>query len=231
MNPILIKSNSHGLVIHLDKKMDFEKLTEAVKEKFRESADFFKSAKMAVAFEGRDLTPEEEYVLVSAISEVSRFQITCVVETNPEKEKAFEKKVEDKLNRLNSVEGGQFYKGTLRNGQILESETSLIVLGDVNPGATVYSAGNVIVLGTLTGTVHAGVNGSENAFVVALDMRPMQIRIGDIMARGADKVKYEKRDKKMKKDIAAEPKIAFVEDGNIYIENITKDVINEIPFY
>lgn len=230
MNPVIIKSNSHGLVVRLDKTMDFQKLLEAVKEKFKESAEFFKSAQMAIAFEGRDLSPDEEYLLIAAISEVSGIQISCVIETDAKKEQEFAERVDEKINQINSADGGQFYKGTLRNGQILESETSLIVLGDVNPGATVYSAGNVIILGTLTGSVHAGVNGSENAFVVALDMQPMQIRIGDYIARGADH-KHDKKEKKIKKEFGTEPKIAFVEDGNIYIEKITKDVINEIPFY
>lgn len=230
MTPVMIKSNAHGLVVRLDKQMEFEELRQAVRDKFKESADFFKKAQMAVAFEGRNLSPEEEYLLAETISEAAHLQITCIVESDPEKEREFGEKVEETLSRMNAGDG-QFYKGTLRNGQVLESESSLIVLGDVNPGATVYSAGNVIVLGTLTGSVHAGVNGRENAFVVALDMRPMQIRIGDIIARGADDVKQDKKERKAKKAPATEPKIAFVEDGNIYIEKITKDVINDIPFY
>ncbi len=230
MNPIMIKSNARGLSVHLDGKMEFEELVKAVKEKFKESAKFFKAAQMAVAFEGRELTPEEEYLLVSAITEASNLQISCVIETNPKKEQEFAEKADEKMRRMNSGEG-QFYKGTLRNGQVLESESSLIVLGDVNPGATIYSAGSVVVLGTLSGTVHAGVNGTEHAFVVALDMRPLQIRIGDIMARGADKKDAKRKGKKDKKEEAAEPKIAFVEDGNIYIETITRDVINDLPFY
>ena len=221
MNPIMIKSNAHGLVVRLDSQLSFEELLTAVKEKFKESANFFKSAQMAVAFEGRTLSSEEEYFLVSAIMESSNLQITCVVETDKKKEQAFGDRAQEKISRLNSGDG-QFYKGTLRNGQVLESETSLIILGDVNPGGTVYSAGNVVVLGTLAGSIHAGVNGNKNAFVAALDMRPMQIRIGDVIARGSDG-----KEKKVK----AEPKIAFVEDGNIYIERITRDVINEIPFY
>ena len=102
----------------------------------------------------------------------------------------------------------------------MEAESSLIILGDVNPGATVYSAGNVVILGTLAGSVYAGGSGTESAFVAALDMHPMQIRIGDVIARGADK-----RSKKEK----PEPKIAFVEDGNIYIEKISREVINDLP--
>ncbi|MEI3190241.1 MAG: septum site-determining protein MinC [Lachnospiraceae bacterium] len=36
-----------------------------------------------------------------------------------------------------------------------------MILGDVNPGATVVSKGNVVVLGALKGTIHAGAAGNE----------------------------------------------------------------------
>lgn len=219
MNPIVIKSNAHGLVVRLDRKMSFEELEKAVREKFAESADFFKKGKMAVAFEGRSLGSEEEFLLVKAITEAGKLTVTCVIENDLETERNFGKKVEEKMAKLEQGDG-QFYKGTLRNGQVLEAESSLIILGDVNPGATVYSAGNVVVLGTLAGSVYAGGRGTEAAFVAALDMHPMQIRIGDVIARGADK-----RSRKEK----AEPKIAFVEDGNIYIEKISRDVISDLP--
>ena len=89
---------------------------------------------------------------------------------------------------------GKFYKGTLRSGQVLESETSIIILGDVNPGATVVSKGNVVVLGTLKGSIYVGAGGNENTFVAALSMDPMQIRIADYIARNSDSP--EKKDKK-----------------------------------
>ena len=122
-----------------------------------------------------------------------------------------------------SVHDGRFYKGTLRSGQVLESETSIIVLGDVNPGASLVSCGNVIILGALKGMVQAGAAGNENAFVAALSMHPMQIRIGDVIARSADGAEKTQSRRKKADDV---PKIAFAEEGNIYIEPITKEVLN-----
>ena len=58
-----------------------------------------------------------------------------------------------------------------------------MVLGDVNPGGKVVAKGSVIVLGSLKGNIFAGVDGNENAFVVALEMNPMQIKIADVIAR------------------------------------------------
>ena len=48
---------------------------------------------------------------------------------------------------------GQFFKGNLRSGQVLDVETSIIILGDVKAGAKVVSKGNVIILGSLKGNV------------------------------------------------------------------------------
>ena len=112
---------------------------------------------------------------------------------------------------------GQFYKGHLRSGQVLEFEQSVIVIGDVNPGASIISKGNIIILGSLRGTAFAGAAGKKNSFIVAMDMQPMQLRIADVFARASDNSKEE-----------AAPRIAFVEDENIYIEPLTKSVLNDI---
>ena len=122
-----------------------------------------------------------------------------------------------------NLKDGRFYKGTLRSGQVMESETSIIILGDVNPGARVISKGNIVILGALKGNVYVGAAGNESAFVAALSMDPMQIRIGDVIARCSDKASVKK-----KKKAEDTPKIAFVEDGNIYIEPITKEILNDI---
>ena len=71
-----------------------------------------------------------------------------------------------------------------------------------------------------------GAAGNEGAFVAALNMNPMQIRIADAIARAAD----DKPDKKSRKakETSTGPMIAYTEDGNIYMEPITKEVINDI---
>ena len=97
----------------------------------------------------------------------------------------------------------------------------IIILGDVNPGARVISKGNVVVLGCLKGLVFAGANGNHDSFVVALEMAPMQIRIGDVIARSSDSVQ-------LKPSKTVDPKIAFVDDNNIYIEKLDKNILSDI---
>ena len=222
--PVIIKNNKYGLIVILDGDLEFEALQEKVAEKFRASAKFFGETQMALCFQGRKLSQEEEMALVETITGNCRLQVISIVDEDETTEQAMKKAVETQAERegLMDLQDGRFYKGTLRSGQVLESETSIIILGDVNPGARVISKGNVVVLGAMKGNAFVGAAGNESAFVAALSMDPMQIRIGDVIARSSDKGQAKK---KKTEDV---PKIAYVEDGNIYIEPITKDVLNDI---
>ena len=73
-------------------------------------------------------------------------------------------------------------KETLRSGQSIDYEGSVVVIGDVNPGAEVVADGDVIVWGKLRGLVHAGANGNEKATISALDLSPTQLRIATKIA-------------------------------------------------
>ncbi len=96
---------------------------------------------------------------------------------------------------------------TLRSGRTVRSGGSVVVVGDVNPGAEIVAGGNIIVWGKLRGTVHAGANGDEAAFVCALDLAPTQLRIAGYIT-----VSPQDRRRKPK------PEIAFVRQGRIIAE-------------
>jgi septum site-determining protein MinC len=55
----------------------------------------------------------------------------------------------------------KFIKRTLRSGDKVTSTGDLVILGDVNPGAEVEAGGNIYVMGSLRGTVKAGIGKSE----------------------------------------------------------------------
>lgn len=222
-NSVMIKGDKHGIVLVMDKDIPFSDLLENIAAKFSSAAKFYGNANMAITFKGRNLSIEEERQVLDTIESNTKLNIICIVDNDEERQAFFKKAVEEKL-LATDTKNGQFHKGTLRSGQILEAESSIIILGDVNPGAKVIAKGNVIVLGSLKGTIYAGVNGNKNAFVVALYMSPSQIRIGDTIARAPDTDVYNKN----KKIFEIEPKIAFVEDGNIYIEKLDKETLNDI---
>lgn len=160
-------------MLRLDPALPFEELKEAVAEKFRESADFFKDAKVALAFDGRELTEEQEMELLQVIDENTRLKVYCIVDRE-----RLEKRKEDRQDEEELKNIGQFFRGTLRFGQVLESETGIVIIGDVEPGAQVIARGSVVVIGHLKGTVYAQSPEPGEAFVAALYMEPELIRIG-----------------------------------------------------
>ena len=217
-NSVIIKGNKYGIIVVLSPDVPFDELKLLIAEKFKESSKFFENAKMAISFEGRKLTNEEQKEILDIIGENADMHIVCVMDNDEEIQEKFHKTLDQRLMEL-SNNTGQFYKGILRSGASLEFETSVIIIGDVNHGARVVSKGNIIILGSLKGTAFAGATGNTNSFVVALDMSPTQIRIADTIARAPDKPV---------KDEVKEAKIAFLEEGNIYIEPLNKNVLQDI---
>lgn len=227
-NLVVLKHHNYGFTIKMDPDAPFEDVLAEIRKKFSESSKFFKNAKIGIAFDGRELTEEEERCILNNISDCSSVEVVCVLTKDAFTEEVFKQAVEATNKPLPEItvsenSDGQFYRGTLRSGQVFEAQASVVILGDVNPGATVISTGNIVVLGALKGYAFAGCNGNQNAFVVAMEMLPVQIRIGSVIARCADG-----ETKKKKKKNTLEPKIAFVEDENIYIEPVSREIIHDM---
>ena len=217
-NSVIIKGNNHGITVILDSKMEYSKLKDRVAQKFKDSSKFLGAAPVVLGFEGRPLLPEQEKELLDIITESCDLRVVCLVDTNEARDKQYEKTLNEKLMELAGA-SGTFYKGNLRSGQAVTFETSVVILGDVNPGASVTSTGNIIVLGALKGQVFAGAGGNEKAFVFAIDMAPVMIRIAGYLARSSDKTDKEEM-KKMQ--------IAFLENGQVCLESLNKRVWNDI---
>lgn len=97
---------------------------------------------------------------------------------------------------------------TLRSGQTIRYAGHVAVMGDVNAGAEIVAAGDVLVWGRVRGVVHAGASGNDNAVVCALVLAPTQLRIGKHIARAPDELHRPQRG----------PEIARVREGRIVIE-------------
>ncbi len=97
---------------------------------------------------------------------------------------------------------------TLRSGQRVRYNGNVVVLGDVNPGAEIVAAGDIVVMGTLRGVAHAGATGSGDAVVAAFRLQPMQLRVGSVIGRAPDGQPAR----------AEAPELARVRDGVLVIE-------------
>jgi len=105
-------------------------------------------------------------------------------------------------------------RGRVRSGQTINAKKHLVITGDVNPGAELIAGGDVIVLGKLSGKVHAGHPDKEDAIVFALGFNPSHVKIGPISAAGSDD------------GAGISPEFASVEKNKI----IVKDYMKASPF-
>lgn len=210
-NTVVIKGNKAGMSVFLDPDVPFEQLLEDIATKFQESAKFWGSVQMTLTLEGRTLTPSEEFQVINVITEHSQIEILCLIDRDANRMKQCEKALNEKLMEL-SATTGQFFRGNLREGESLESEASIVIIGDVGRGAKVTAKGNVVVLGELNGTVTAGVAGNRDAVIVAIDMAPMQLRIAEYSGKFQDKGKK----------LGRGPMMACVEQDTISIKSIKK---------
>lgn len=112
-----------------------------------------------------------------------------------------------------------FHPQTLRSGQQVSTKNSVIVLGDVNNGSRVEAGGSVIVIGKLKGVVHAGLNRNKS-IIIALDMNPVQLRIGEAYGRSETN--------ETQVGSKYEPKVAFAKDGRIFIEPIDNKIYKDL---
>lgn len=222
-NSVILKSFPNGISVIMDSTISFEELLENIAVKFREADGFFKNASVAISLEGRELTENQEREILDAITQNSRLNILCLMGKDEEKNLKF-LGIQNHLNFQEDENSGQFYRGTLHEGASIETEHSIIILGDVCEGSRVYSNKDIVVLGTLSGDVYAGAGGNSNHFVVALDMKPNILQIGDLV--------YNAQPQKtsrwgFRRQPQAVPKIAYTHNGEVQMESITKELLDD----
>ncbi len=220
---VIIKSNAYGLILILDPAVPFEQLKADCGHKFSQAARFFRNAQMALTFKGRRLSEEEQVELLETITENAQIQIVCIVDEDKENAEEYKKAMQEALE--NNARGkAMIYDGSLRNGQTLEGENSIVILGDVNPGAKVVAGGNVIILGCCMGQVAAGAGGNEHCFVAAHVLKPNTLRIASMTARSAITKRVDNG------EYPLDPRIAYLKDGHLNMEKLTSDSFAKLPW-
>jgi septum site-determining protein MinC len=210
---VVLKSFPKGISVIMDDTIPYEELLDGIAAKFQEADGFLRDASVAVSLDGRSLTPVQEKEIVDTITKNSHLKVLCLIGKDGDKKLKF-LDIQDGVHLQRDENCGQFYRGSLRNGQSIETERSIIILGDVDAGSKVYSNKDIVVLGTLCGHAYAGVGGSDKHFVAALGMKPKSLRIGDATL---------KRGIRMPK---ASPMIAYTYMGDVLMKKITDELLD-----
>ena len=182
-NYVMIKGTKNGINILLQQDIPFSELKVLFEKKVIESAKFFEGVKTSIAFQRRTLSQEEETSLLDIITEHTTMNITFIRDGKKEDNTQTIPEGVTLPDDMEQYYITKYHKGSIRSGQCLTFDGSVVVIGDVNPGGEIKASGNIIILGQLKGIAHAGCNGMTDAFVSAIYMIPVQLRIADIITR------------------------------------------------
>jgi len=213
----IIKSFPNGINLILKEDVTFELLLEEIGEKFEKSRPFFGNASVALSFEGRELSSEEETEIVNVIHKNSDIDVVCIMAKDSKTDLAFVKALQKVARQIPEGEEGYFFRGSLVDDNELDMEQSVVILGDVGVGCVVKSTGSIIVLGGLYGKAYAGTEGNVRTYVAALEMSPEKIKIGDF--------KYINNKKTNVFGGKSKAQIAYVQDNKIILDKFTKEIL------
>lgn len=174
---IVFKGTKEGLTIILNEDVSFDELKKHFENKVKSLKTFLTGSKITVRFT-RKLEEEEITELVNILKSKGKAEVLMVLDDNDDLHSSMFESI---------LEGStKFFRGTLRSGQSINYNGNVVIVGDVNAGAEVVASGNIIVLGLLRGMVYAGASTNNNAFIAGLNLKPTQIRIGEIIANPSD---------------------------------------------
>jgi septum site-determining protein MinC len=228
---IVVKGGREGLTLILSPELSLQELSTVLQEKLLKESTFFQNAELVLDFGARPFQ-EKEFSAFLGILHSAGIRIKGILSDNPitklmAKEAGIEligngsimssrvridhpvksggKILKEKPEEVHA--SALFVRKTLRSGQLQHFNGDLTILGDVNPGAEVSAAGNIVVFGSLRGIAHAGIRGDQTAVVAALELKPTQLRIADCIARSSEEWNEDHV-----------PEMAKIERGSIVIE-------------
>ena len=173
---ISINLRKDEIVIKLSENATQEQIVEGLKKKLTELKKLYKDEKTPIKVPGKILKNKE----IDEIQDLIKSKIDVEIEFDSPKglglsniKRTFEKEI--------AISETKFHRGSLRSGQRLETEGSLVILGDVNSGAEVIASDNIVVLGALRGLAHAGAKGNKQAIIAAGLFDAVQVRIANVV--------------------------------------------------
>ena len=202
---VTLKGSPKGIMITIE-EVDFVTAQVELPVKLRDTAAFFNEETLEVFLTSTSLTEAEVYELRPIVCEVLSNTQVIFIETPPK----LLPKQHSPLDDLESDEGiTKFIRTKVREGETIEYDNNLIIIGDVERGACVKCGGNLFVLGALYGKA---IVTNPQSVVVAMKLMPEHLEIAEV----STSVKQST----LKKFLSA-PEIAYSTGTEIKIEQYT----------
>lgn len=198
---VMFKGKKDGLELLVSNYQDFESFTKLVEAKLKAMGEFLQTSPIqmqVVVYGDCNFGVNEEAALIILLEKYSlKYSGKKVATTKAVVEKQNEtvkKQAGTEVNFAKADDKNIIEKGacmivykTLRSGQYIAYPIgSVVVIGDVNPGAKIAAEGDIIITGNTRGELHAGVLGDDGASITAKAIVGGQIRIGTKIAIADD---------------------------------------------
>ncbi len=175
-NCVMINLKKNEILIKISESAEQKEIIECLRKKLPELKKLYKDEKTPIRVLGKVLKNKE----IDQIQEMISKAIDVQVDFDMPKSLGLSS-IKRTFEREIAVSETKFHRGSLRSGQKLETEGSIVILGDVNSGAEVIASDNIVVLGNLRGLAHAGAKGNKQAMIAAGLLDTVQIRIANIV--------------------------------------------------
>lgn len=197
-NAVNFKGTKDGIIALIDLSYSFNTVIKAIEKKISEREEFFKGGKIKFLPTIGTLTENEKSEIGNLLKNKFNIESEFIIKEDVIKKKIYEEK---KI-------GNEFLivRKILRSGQSIDFNGNVILIGDVNEGAEIKVGGSLFVFGILRGSVKAGLEIGNNAIVVATNLKPERLQIGNYVLN-------EDLSKRRKETIS----IALIEEDKIVV--------------
>ena len=171
-----IRLRKDELIITLNEKCEYKEIQKALKKKIPELKKLYKEDKTPIFVTGKVLKNKE----IEEIKNIIKSEINVEIEFDSPKVLGLYG-IKKAYNQDIGASTTIYHKGSIRSGQKIENEGSIVIIGDLNSGAEVIAGENIIILGRLMGLAHAGAKGNKKAIIAAEKIETPQLRISNIV--------------------------------------------------
>ena len=175
-NCISINLRKNEILIKISDEAEQNEILYSLRKKLPELKKMYKNEKTPIKVTGKILKNKE----IDEIQEFIKRYIDVEIDFDTPKSLGLSN-IKRTFNKEIAISETKFHRGSLRSGQKMETEGSLVIIGDVNSGAEIMASDNIVVLGALRGLAHAGAKGNKQAIISAGLLDTVQIRIANIV--------------------------------------------------
>ncbi|GIW23410.1 MAG: putative septum site-determining protein MinC [Candidatus Sericytochromatia bacterium] len=224
---IVIKGVNNDLLIIFPEDISWNDIVSQLTNKLEENKNFWIGASVSIDLGKRKLDETQINRLHDMLIKRHHLILNTIY-TQDDETKNFAKKINIKVGKFNplvknintnpkvneilenNILGNALYiKQTVRSGQIIRFDGNIIIYGDTNPGSEIIATGDIVVIGSLKGLAHAGAKGDDKAQIIAINLKPTQLRISSYIGRPPDDVRNSNT-----------PEYAWVSNGEIHISSL-----------